>query len=95
MTSSPAQRTAVKQRPHQENRKVTGSDERARGTSPRARGSRCRLRRGAAVCFNGLLGGLGRESKRGNPLDFSQSVGCDEGPLVEWPRLERDLESTE
>jgi len=31
-------------------------NERARGTPPRARGRRCRSPRGAAVCFNGLLG---------------------------------------
>ena len=52
-----AQRTAVKQRPHQqtERRQVGTSESVVLHHGREAR--RCSWRRGAAVCFNGLLGG--------------------------------------
>jgi hypothetical protein len=44
------------------------SDNRARGTSPRARRRRCWSRRGAALSFNGVLGGAARRSGEPEPL---------------------------
>jgi len=46
-------------------REAAGGGERAFGTSPRARGRRCKSRRGAAVSFNGLLGGARHHRARG------------------------------
>ena len=53
-----AQRTAVKQRPHQETERHQVATSEPVVHHHGREGAGCRWRRGAAGCFNGLLGGL-------------------------------------
>jgi hypothetical protein len=55
--SLPAQRTAVKLRPHQETTRSTAAMTEPVVHHHGREAGRCRLRRGAALSFNSLLGG--------------------------------------